>query len=281
MIKENGRGKYFAMLDSDDYWHEHNLERLVNFSELNDLDMAVCAIAWFIDNQNEFKIVRQFEEKYCFDIKDNEIYWPIVYDFLRTTWGKVIRMERLREADFSTYKVNAQDFISDDTAFTLANYEKCRRIGSIPDILLYYRVSEGSVTAKYRPKMLDNNENIYYQQLRLLDNIGDNTEHSREHIISVFWKAMYDACVALFKSDFNDEEIIHEIWKMCQMKLSNQLLNIKYENCSETMRWCMSYVMSLKNKLDAISDESVKKLQDINRFFERFKGTVISKGCKD
>jgi glycosyltransferase involved in cell wall biosynthesis len=276
MIKEKGRGKYFAMLDSDDYWHKDNLSKLVIFSELNNLDMTVCAIDYFKDDQKEFKRLRKCEKAYCYNIEDNKYYWSFMYAFLRTTWGKVIRMECLREADFSAYKINAQDFISDDTAFTLANYEKCKRIGSIPDVLLYYRITEGSVTAKYRPKMIDNNENIYYQQLKVLENIGDNTQKSRDHAIAVFWRAMYDASVSLFKTDLGDEEKIHEIWKMCQLKASNELVSMRYTDCTETMRLCMSYVEYLKDKIDTLGNESIKKLQDINVYFDKFKSTRIS-----
>ena len=47
-------GKYISFIDSNDYLHEDMIEKLVNSSQENDSDIAMCQLASSDDSANEF-----------------------------------------------------------------------------------------------------------------------------------------------------------------------------------------------------------------------------------
>ena len=264
LIAKEGQGKWFAMLDSDDYWAEDNLEKLVEFAESNELDMAVCGIYAFVDGKDDVHILRQPEKQVVYDIADNDKHFASIYNFLRTTWGKLIRMDILREADFSIYKENAKTFISDDTAFTLANYEKCKRIGAIPDLLLYYRFSDNSVTAKYNPNRIDNSVNIYRFTLRLLENINDESVINQYTAKKVFLYSIHEACELLFASDNSFSYKIMEVKRLADTGLMQEFIN-QIEYTVGLWQYILSNVLKeTESHLDEITPEDVKILRYIN-----------------
>lgn len=263
MIAKEGKGKYFAMLDSDDYWAEDNLEKLVAFTEKNDLDMAVCGIYSFIDGKEEINILRQPPSTFTYEMSENEKYFSIIYNFLRTTWGKLIRMDLLRQANYATYMENAKDFIADDTAFSLANYEKCRRIGAIPDLLLYYRFSDNSVTAKYNPKRIDNNINIHAFTIELLNNICDKSESSYQVVNKVFLMSIREACKLLFESNNTYSYKLNEVRRIIQSDLMQQLI-LQTDEAIATVKFILTYVLAETQKCSDISTDDVDTLKYIN-----------------
>lgn len=210
-IKENANGKYFAMLDSDDWWDVKHLEKLVSYAERFKLDMCICGIDYYNEVNGKIGVLRAVSEIKMFNISEVHRYWPVLTDFLRTAWGKIINMDALKKADFSTYKENAKTFIADDTAFALATFTNCKRVAIIPDRLLVYRMNEASVTAKYKSSMKENYYNIYKQTLNMLEEIGDMHEESREFMLGVLLSNINYFVEMLVKSDLPEDEKNEEI----------------------------------------------------------------------
>ncbi|MCR5785780.1 MAG: glycosyltransferase, partial [Eubacterium sp.] len=174
MIRD-GHGEYVMTVDSDDYLHPECVEKLVNYGVENNLDMVFCPTWQFRDGEDNFEERLNLECNVSFDISYSDKLFPYIYDFLRTTWGKIVRLDVIKKADFSTFKANDKEIVISDTAYALACYEKCERIGGITDRLLYYRIVGTSVTAKFKSASVDNNKNVLYQSLNLLNNIGDTS----------------------------------------------------------------------------------------------------------
>lgn len=225
-IKENGKGKYFAMLDSDDWWDEKHLERLVLFSEENGLDMCMCGIESYTESTGEKGILRALPENLFFNISDINKHWYEVYDFLRSSWGKLISMEAVRKADYTTYKKNAISFTAEDTAFTLANLVFCKRIAVIPDKLLVYRIHGDSVSAKYKKDLVDNAFNIYVQSMEMLSLIGDDTQVSKDYILMVLIVAINYAVDMLLRSNWSDDEKEKEISRIIKLPYVEAIADI-------------------------------------------------------
>ena len=207
----DGRGEYVMTLDSDDYIHPECVEKLVSYGVRNNLDMVFCPAWRFQDGTEIFNPRLNLDNNLIYDINENEKFFPYVYDFMRTTWGKIIRMDVIKRADFLTFKENDKEIVVSDTAYTLGCYEKCKRIGGITDRLLYYRIIGTSVTAKYKPAVIKNNKNLLYQTLKILDNIGDKSSQSRSYVYETYFANLYMLMEQLRDGNMSDNEKINEI----------------------------------------------------------------------
>ena len=172
-------------------------------------------------------------------------------------------MDILRQADFSVYKENAKDFMADDTAFTLANYEKCKRIGAIPELLLFYRFSEGSVTAKYNPKRIDNSVNIHVFSMDMLNRINDTAEESRHYVDNVFLASIIEACKLLFASDNPYSYKVGEVRRVVETEVMKDLMG-KSKEAVSVLRTIIEYVLAETQKCTNITTEDVEQLKYIN-----------------
>lgn len=251
-IKEHGKGKYFAMLDSDDYWTADNLEKLVFYAEEKECDMVICGINSLDNETGEVEIERQVAQDFLFETNENEEYFSRIYDFLRTAWGRIIRMDIVRRADYSIYKINAKAMIADDTAFTLANYAKCKRIGFIPDILLYWRIGRSaSVTGRYKPEMLENHIHIFTLSDTILEELKDNSAESFGFILAVYWGSVYDSFAQLFSSeDISAEEKRSEIERFLQIEFVKTLMQEVETVDREVLEMILEGYEQIKGKED-------------------------------
>lgn len=263
-IKEHAHGQYFVMLDSDDYVNHRYLEKLLNYTIENNLDMTVCGVAAFQNDEmdtDDYRVFRRLPGSICYDIYQNDMYFSGIYSFLRTTWGKIIRMDALRKADFSYYKKNAETFISDDTAFTLGCYAKCRRIGGISDVLQYWRESESSVTAKYKDSLFENNYNIYLETLEMLEEIGDKSLKSIKTAHEVWKGAIVYTFDLLLRSELSDDLKIKEILRIVSTEQFDQLwkTSVKAEVCHNVITW----LENVLRHADQLSNETLGNISDI------------------
>lgn len=267
MINEMGKGKYFAMIDGDDFVHKDYIRRLVSYAEINELDMASCSVLTFDDIKN-IKVLRKSEQPYKYDISQNDKFFAMTFPFLRTIWGKIIRMNVLRQADYSTYRINAIDYVSEDTAFALANYEKCKRIGVIPEYLLYYRITPGSVSSSYNKKMVDNSINIYYQAKQIMKNIGDNSETTKECIRFIYGAALADAAYKMQITKTPVDFAVSEIERILSMDLTKEFIENGYDFGSAFERIFKNYIEELKcsfKKMDLATQEKFEKILSVLR----------------
>ena len=180
-----GHGKYFVMVDSDDFLAREHLEKLVSFAEENVLDIAACGAYGFTPD-DILSILRSPKRELVYTIEENEKYFLEMYPFLRTIWGKIIRRDLLEKADFTIYRKNAQDYVAEDTAFVLAVYEQGTRFGLITDNLLYYRQNNNSVSERYNKNYVEDSGNIYCLSKGILERLNGLNELNHEFIRYIF-----------------------------------------------------------------------------------------------
>lgn len=87
IMEEYATGKYHTTLDSDDWWEPNYLERILEFAEKNNLDLAVTGTMQYIEVRNDSKIMRKLEQPVVLTQKQFAQNYPVFWTFPSTVWA--------------------------------------------------------------------------------------------------------------------------------------------------------------------------------------------------
>lgn len=264
LIAEYANGKYFTMLDSDDYWTSDYLETLVSFAEKYCLDMAICLYYSLFESTGQTSIKYKHEKEIVYHISENNKYFSQIYPFLQPLWGRLIRMDIFRKADYSIYRLNAPDYVSEDTAFTLANYEQCQRIGLSPHPLLYYRYRANSVTTKYYPALIENNRNVFLFAYSMLNRLGDCHGNSYQAIVKQYlYSSLFYMWYRLTLGKVSQTECLAEVQRALSSDTIVYFLDIHPDDVVKQLKQMLHWLAGRLFENDINSPEDIERSQYI------------------
>lgn len=130
------KGKYVALVDSDDYLDEKYIEILVNAIEQNDAEIAVCSYyECYVDQKYEHKVsnsLTKYTEKQYLEHFLNEWTCGIA-------WNKIFKKNLLKNVRYEEgHKI-------DDEFFTYKAVLNSKNIVEIPVSLYYYRIRKTGI----------------------------------------------------------------------------------------------------------------------------------------
>lgn len=129
-------GEYLVFLDGDDNIETNYLELLYTTAVQTGAEITLCAYDRF-ENETGHVLcqeMRGFPKEIAFPVKDD------ILAFVNgSLWNKLIKTSIIGETRVPDFKVG------EDISFQLALYGKCHKIACIDEILIHYRVRQGSV----------------------------------------------------------------------------------------------------------------------------------------
>lgn len=261
LIFDNIQGKYFVALDSDDWLESEFLMELYNFCEKYALDMCVCGSNYYSEQNSSTGVLREPFKKIVFRYDEIPQYFPYIHVFLRTTWGKMIRVEKIHKSDLSIFKkITDMQGNGADTAFSVGIFENCERVGMLNSSLHNYRIRKGSNFSEYHAKRYEAYELLYKQTKSLLSKFGLINAANQEFIYKVFLNAIKDTFDVCLKSQLSDSKKITEIGRIlgqsCVLEMSNN--STEYEEIKNLMpyiNWCLK-----KEKIIKTYPETFKQI---------------------
>lgn len=129
---EKAVGQYLAFLDSDDIWHSNKLEKQLNFMKKNNLYISSTMFANIDEDNSIIDITRNIEtQDYDSILKNNPGNSTIMYNADKL--GKFYIPNIKKRNDFVMW---------------LKVIKKAKNLYGLPEVLTYYRVREGSLSAK-------------------------------------------------------------------------------------------------------------------------------------
>lgn len=163
---EKANGKYIMFVDSDDWIDSNMVEVMYKKAEENNLDLVMCSyIREFKDHSKE-KIFNFPEEiiykgnevknellrKLVGPIKE-ELSNPELLDALGTVWGKLYRVDILKENKLKF--VDLKEIGSaEDTLFNIFTFNYLKKVMFLNKPMYHYwRDNPKSVTSQYNPKL--------------------------------------------------------------------------------------------------------------------------------
>ena len=258
---DNMLGEYFAALDSDDWLEPDFLMKLYSFCKQEDLDMCVCGSRYYREPAGTTGVLRDPPAKLVFRHEEIPSYFIYIHAFLRTTWGKLIRTEALRNANLTLYKHFSQIKCNgSDTAFSMSIFEGCEKIGMLNGCLHYYRIREGSAFREYSANRYDAYEELYDQTIRVLSKFGELNPNNRNFTAFVFFNAIKDIFDVCINSRLCNSEKVTEISEI--LGKSRVLEVRKADTADEGLKIIMPYVEWIlkKKKGMKIPQKSLRKI---------------------
>lgn len=201
---------YYVALDADDYYEPTFLEEMMAFMERESLDVAACGTEFF--DAESGKKVGSRVVSHPLILKDTVSYdklFPYIHWNLRQVWGKIYSgkvAKRMVGSEKPTYWPKAY---GGDTANVLTCLKYASAIGVYNKILHHYRISNKSVSYKWKEgrEMCDL---ILYQKTCsfLLDKVGYLSEYNLKFLCTVYLYAVKDTLGVLSKAEMT----VHEKW---------------------------------------------------------------------
>ena len=102
-VRREGTGKYFAYLDSDDWWDLDYLERLVPFAEENDLDLALTgAVNYYQAPGSGYgvsRVLRKLDAPMILTLEEFARNYPVAGPYAGALWASLRPLDKFLETE--------------------------------------------------------------------------------------------------------------------------------------------------------------------------------------
>jgi len=145
MTEKYATGEYYASLDHDDWWDPEFLERLLQFMQRNDLDLAVTGVMQYFDDRGTTVCLRKASKAVVFTLEKFVQQYDIYGSFVNARWGNIMPTKLYLSMKKEYDEVLSTNFLwRSDTILMLKFLPHFHRIGIDNSAMQYYRMHEGS-----------------------------------------------------------------------------------------------------------------------------------------
>lgn len=219
-------GDYFAVLDADDTYTPDFAEKMLNYMELNNLDIAACGSNFIDARSGKIYGVRKLEQNLILETPaDFSKYFTEYYQFIRTVWGKMFKLSCLRKCDFGEKK----QVYGNDTLFTMEAFRNAERVGILAESLHKYHISSESVTHRYDPIRISSDSILYDAALKYLRaKCGEVSIINEDFLFVLYLNAIRDTLNVLLNANMPVSEKLSGIHEIFTCEVTRNLANRPY-----------------------------------------------------
>lgn len=224
-LAEHATGEYFAVLDSDDWWEPDYLERLLFWSETNELDVACTGTVMHILKTGE-QCLRKATGPMVFSRETLAEGLPLYHVFFRTLWGKLIRIQCMCAVpEDSVPKFS----YGRDTAWCFQLLRQAKKVGVDSSLLHHYRIHEKSASYQYNPQRFDADVYLYNDAIDFLTSFGPVSAKNRDFLQTVYANAVTDTIGVIYNSGLSPAEKLREYRRIAE----NPITRAAYRECTD------------------------------------------------
>ena len=170
-------GKYVVFIDSDDYVEDSMLSALFDAAQMYNADTVIGGFSTVVDNDIILSKTKLNNEEF----KNKEIMQclmprligsaPNKKDSIRmSVWNVLYSMDIIMSNGISF--PSEREMISEDIIFDLKYYQYSRKTVLIDSCHYCYRITDGSLTTKYRPERFELSKKLHKELIRQIEIIG-------------------------------------------------------------------------------------------------------------
>lgn len=184
-------GEYVAKLDSDDFWDERYLEKLVNALETTGADLACCKAIVLdeVNNEQYYHGFRKYEG--IITAKDiAEQYGQIEID-MSTYWAKLMKRDlfiKVCKTYREIYDNKVKMGYGGDTIFMYCYLSNCKASIFLMDALYFYRLHKKNASKSIKDTdVLEDFLVLFKVKRRFLQKFDSWNEQNAEQVYKNFW----------------------------------------------------------------------------------------------
>lgn len=230
---EKGIGRYYAILDSDDWWEPNYLESLIGFLERNQLDLALCGTVNDFEESKTSQIMRKLDAPVVLSLQQFAQCYPRLWVFPSTLWASVMRLDLFKKVDLSDV-FSKHIVYGTDTIHMLRYMALCSRIGIDDTALYHYRIHPKSVTYQYDPYRFDANICCCEEIQRFLEQHNAFDATKQQWLKLVHLASMVATLNLLKEARIPEEKRIAECTRIATHPLTTVALS---NHCTEREQW--------------------------------------------
>lgn len=225
LIFQLATGAYFTLIDSDDWWEPDYLERLLTIAKENNLDI-VCTGNIFHFLSTGKQGLRHIEKQLLITRSQFSTILPIYYQFFRTSWGKLVRMDIFQKVMPEAVPTMVY---GGDTADSFQLLRHSNRIEIDTSILYHYRAHPKSVSHQYNPKRFETDVYLYNDVIDFLSSFGPVSIRNRNFLQSVYSYAIIDTTEVIENSNLSPSDKLREYHAIA----THPLTLTAYQQCKD------------------------------------------------
>ena len=233
-----GDNDYFCQLDADDEYLPTFVEKMFEFINAYDFDIAACGSDFINAQTNVLLSRREIQQNLVLEGTEFGTFFTVYHQFMRTIWGKLFKGRTLRE--FVRDASNNPNFpraYGGDTYNTLISFRSAKRVGILAGTLHKYYMSPKSASYKWIPgrvetdRILDNVARAF-----LLDKCGTISPQNEQFLHLVYFNAIKDTLDVLLTAKLSSTEKIQHINDIFTYETTKELFSRDYATDYESTR---------------------------------------------
>lgn len=270
IIPQYATGEYVAIIDADDWWEPDYLERLVSFSDKNNLDLAITGTVRFEEETKTSFPGRKLEKSVVLTQKQFAHNYDTYWKFPSTVWGSIFKLEFYKKIDFKKVLSEIVRY-GLDTVIMLQYIKQCDKIGIDNTALYHYRKHKASESFTYYSERFTDNVAYYNYLKEFLKANNELTDKKIEFLNGVHLASLKFTIEVLSKSQLNKNEQIDELKKIINHFLTKDVLKSNPPNTGEFKLFITEILKGYINELSG-SEYEESLLSVLNGVFADFDG---------
>ena len=202
---------YLAVLDGDDWYSPSFAQKGREALERTGAGLFLAGSAFHQAETGEVLGLRSLGTELLLGRDQLAAAFPSLHVFLRTYWGKLLRLSLLREGPLL---VDESLYYGSDTIFLLEYLVRCRQVAGTGEILHHYRVYPSSDSGRYSPARFRDDEFQRRRTEELLAELGPVSGENHFFLSLVFLNAAIDTGRLYLNSRLPAEELIRQLEEM-------------------------------------------------------------------
>lgn len=220
---------YFCELDADDEYLPAFFEEMLFLIELHGLDIACCGNDAFSAEKEDQLISRRLLTETLIVERERVVeLFPIVYEFMRTCWGKLYKGSTLnnfitRYDQYANYPIA----YGGDTFNNVRVFKKANRIGILARSLHKYYVSSKSDSYSMHPQRVKCDQILFEEAIEYLKSFGEVSPGNLDFVFTAYLRALRNTLQVLLNADISVLEKINGLNEICTCEYTKQLASKK------------------------------------------------------
>lgn len=234
---------YVFCMDGDDFVEADCLENLYFLAEQHNLDLTITGTTMFM-LQDDGRIAENKSRswaEHCITTRNDILtQLPVTYQFMRTTWGKLIRSSILLDIDVLLDSFEYGGY-GGDTLECFQILSKSERIGFAKGSHYHYRLHTNSISHHWNEGREKSDAVLYYYVENILKENQLLSEENIRFLMVVYFYATKDTLCLLANADITEHKkcdlykviLEHPLTKELQGRCQNNNMIPYFQNIDE------------------------------------------------